>query len=337
MFRTVILGAAHQHVFKIAQFAQACGEASLVGVYDEDPEVLQAAAERLAIPAISTVEKALASGPQIVLIGAVPCRRAELAQKAVARGAAVLVDKPTVVTHESLQKLMAAVERYKKPVITYFPYRGEPYVRAAKAALERGRVGKLVQVAYSGPLSMKAQRRPAWHWTRADNGGILIDIGSHGMDLCCWIAGQDPVWISAVHHNFTQPQHPEFQDFAQAQIRFGQGQFAHVQVDWLAGTGSQTRVSIQGTEGRIELGLGREGFGRICTSKPAAEELDISSLPPVDQWASQLIEDMALGRPCAIKQKDVWRACRASLCAFDSAQLQGSPVSPPPVTTAEKR
>ena len=300
----------------------------MLGVYDDEAERLKAAAERLGVPSIDSLDQALSTQPDVVLIGAVPSERAKLAQQAIASGAAALVDKPTVVTHEALEGLMAAAERYKKPVITYFPYRGYPYVRAARAALEQGRIGELVQVSYSGPHSMNADRRADWHWTRDQNGGILMDIGAHGMDLCCWIADQDPVWISAVQNNFSKPEYPEFQDFARAQIRFGRGQFANVQVDWLARTGARTQITIQGSEGRIELGLGRQAFGRVYTSKPDAEELDISPFPPVSEWTRQLIEDLALSQPCAISQKETWRACRATLCAFDSAQAQGTQVSP---------
>ena len=332
MFKVLILGAAHKHIFSITRYAQACPGSSLLGVYDADAELRQSAAERLQIPAFDTVDQALAAKPDLVLIAAVPCERAKLASQALAHGAAALVDKPLAVTHQALGGLMSDVERYGKRVITYLPYRGDPRVRAAKAALKAGRIGQLVQVAYFGPLSMKADSRPDWHWRRADNGGILIDIGTHGMDLCCWIAENDPAWISAVHCNFSKPEYPEFQDFAQAQIRFASGQFAHMQVDWLAQKGSQTRLSIQGTRGNIEVALGGDGFARLCTAESNLEELDISRFPAAGEWLSQLIEDLALGRPCQIGQEETFRACRATLWAFDSAQAQGAPVKPPPVS-----
>lgn len=328
MFKAVILGAAHKHIFKIASHCRACPSAELLGVYDADAGLRQMAVERLQIPAFDSVEQALAGKPDIVLIGAVPGERAELARQGLAHGAAALVDKPTVVTHEALDGLMGDVERYGKAVITYLPYRGDPRVRAAKAALKAGRIGELVQVGYSGPLSMKADSRPDWHWRRSDNGGILIDIGTHGMDLCCWIAEQEPIWISALHYNFSKPEYPEFQDFAQAQLRFSSGQIAHMQVDWLAQTGSRTQLCIQGTEGRIEIALGTKPFGYIYTSQAGPEELDISEFPPAEKWSSQLIEDLAMGRACDIKQAEVWRTCRAVLCAFDSAQNQGAGICP---------
>src|SRR5690606_11840159 len=112
----------------------------------EQPEQRAAATEKLGVPALATVDEALALKPALVLIGALPAKRADLAARAIAAGAAALVDKPLAVTHEALEALKAAVAKHGKPAIAYYPYRGHPLVLAAKKLIDDGAIGKLVRV-----------------------------------------------------------------------------------------------------------------------------------------------------------------------------------------------
>lgn len=333
MFKFVILGAAHPHVLGIAHHALTHAGAVLAGVYEPDPNCRQKAASTLGdVRFLDTPQQALDAGAQLALIGALPRDRAKLAREAVAAGVPALVDKPLALTHQALDQLVEAVQRHGKPILAYYPFRGYPQLRAAKAALEAGRIGQLVRVFTSGPHKINASQRPDWHWTREGNGGALIDIGSHHADLCCWFTGEEPVWISASHTNLTQPNHPEFQDFAHATLRFPSGRLAHFEVDWLnpASTKSfgDSRIWLQGSTGKIEIRLGDANTVHIWTEQAAQEPLDFSDYEDLADWSAKLMADLVAGRPTPISQEEVWRASRVSLAAFDSAQQQGQPVAP---------
>ena len=331
MLKAVLFGAAHSVAFIMSRAAKKSGKVELVGVYDSNDQVAAAAAERLETARIPSLDEALACKPALALIGSDPPARVDLAERALAVGAAALVDNPLVVTHEAMDQLVEAQKRYARPVITYQPYRGDPLVLAAKAAFDAGRIGRLVRVLATAPHKARASRRPAWHWTRAGNGGILIDIGSHGIDLACWLAADSPEWICSLQGNWTQPDHPEFQDFAQTQISFANGVLANLEADWLAtdslGTFGDSRLWLQGTEGKIELYKGDQVWGRIWTKDVAGEPLDASGYPGIEDWNVKLIEALAQGQDCGIPQQEVWEATRVSLLAFDSAQKGGQPVA----------
>ncbi len=193
----------------------------------------------------------------------------------------------------------------------------------------KGAFGKLVRVYAAGPHKLNADRRPDWHWTRQGNGGALIDIGSHHADFCCWIAGEVAVWLSATHDNLSQPEHREFQDFAQAQMRFASGAFGHLEVDWLNPASTKgfgdTRFGIQGTKGKIELRMGDDKVGLLWTDEVAAEPIEPVTLE--EKWDQRLMEDLIANRPCAVPQEDVWRASEVTLCAFESAERGGEPIT----------
>lgn len=326
--KVVVLGTDHPHVFGMANKVKQMSGAELVGVYTADAKQRVEAAERLETPELASVEEALAQEPTLVLIGAVPSDRAELARKAVEAGANALVDKPLALTHASLDDLRQAQQASGKQVIVYYPYRLNPLTRAARKLLEEGRIGKLVRIFAAGPHKLNAPGRPDWHWTRAGNGGALIDIGSHHFDFCCWIAGETPNWLCATHTNLSQPHHPEFQDFAQAQMRFPSGALAHVEVDWL-NPGSMknfgdTRFWLQGTAGKIELRLGDEKSACLWTEEVAAEPIE-----PLTEDADgdlRMIEDLLANRPSEIPQTDVWRTSELTIHAFESAEQGGRPM-----------
>lgn len=331
MFDIVVLGTAHPHIFDLAKAVTDIDNAQLVGVWDPDTKRLTQAAKRLASPPIQSLAKALAIKPALALIGAVPKSRASLARQAIRAGAAVLADKPLAVTHGELDKTIEAFEKYRRPVITFYPYRGEPFIRAAKATLDTGSIGKLVRVMSCGPHKLNPNIRPDWHWTRRHNGGCIIDVGSHHADICCWVAGEAPDWLCATHVNLSRPRRRGFQDFAQAQLRFPCGALGHIEADWVNPESmnkfGDTRTWIQGTTGKIEVRIGDERSGYVWTKKEAEKPLDITPYESGHQWMVNLITDLSHDRPIDIPQQEVWRASRVTLHAFDSAQAKGKPIA----------
>jgi len=140
-----------------------------------------------ALPPSPSLDEILAQRPAVAIIDAVPSDRALLADQAVAAGAAVLVDKPLALSHAALDHLIRSVQKHKKPIITYYAYRGYPQVRAAKEALERrsdreigaGHVLRAAQnqrdVAPGLALVARAKRRGPHRHRLAPYGCLLLD------------------------------------------------------------------------------------------------------------------------------------------------------------------
>jgi predicted dehydrogenase len=331
--KIVVLGTAHNHVYGMARAVPGARDCEIVGVWDEDPQRLEGAAQRLEVPAFGSLDEALAVKPDLALIGAVPCDRGELSRRVIEAGGGALPDKPLCVTHEDLDKSIEAVKKFAKPIITFYPYRGMPAIIAAKKALDAGKIGMLVRLFSCGPHRLKAAGRPDWHWTRAENGGCMIDVGSHHADIVCHLAGEAPDYICSIHTNIANRDHPEFQDFAQAHLRFPSGVLGTVEADWLTPASMKsfgdTRTWIGGSTGKIEIRHGDVKTAEIWTETEAAVPLDTTGIPDGEQWASTLIEDLCNGRDCGIEQSDIWRASRVTLHALDSAEAGGKPIENP--------
>jgi predicted dehydrogenase len=330
MKNVVILGTAHPHIYALADSIKKRTDAKLVAVYDSDAARCKTSAEKIGVPAVHSVEEALAFKPALVMTAAVPNERAKLVEASLAAGANILVDKPLAVTREGLDKVIKAQKKYGKAVMVYYPYRGYAHTVAAKAALDAGRIGKLVRVFSAGPHKLHPAGRPSWHFSKSENGGALIDIGSHHFDVCLWMAGAKPDAVTAMHANFDQPSHTGFQDFAQAQVRFSNGVLAHVEVDWLNPTSMRnfgdTRMWLQGTTGKIEIRLGDTQSAEIWTTQSAQQPLDLTGLPTITEWDNDLLAALIHDTKMPITQDEIWETSRLSLAAYDSATDGGLPV-----------
>ncbi len=330
MKNVVILGTAHPHIYALADSIKKRADAKLVSVYDSDPARAKIISDKIGVPVANTVEEALSCKPALMMTAAVPNERAKLVEASLAAGANVLVDKPLAVTSADLEVVIKAQKKYGKAVMVYYPYRGYAHTVAAKAAVDAGRIGKLVRVFSAGPHKLNAAGRPSWHFSKEQNGGALIDIGSHHFDACLWLAGAKPSTVSAMHANIDQPTHKGFQDFAQAQVRFSNGVMGHVEVDWLNPVSMRnfgdTRMWIQGTTGKIEIRLGDTQSAEIWTSETAQQPLDLTGMPTITEWDDALLSALLHDGKMPITQEEIWETSRLSLAAFDSAVDGGVPV-----------
>lgn len=96
---------------------------------------------------------------------------------------------------------------------------------AQRAWAERGAIGQVIQVLGLGPHRLgDLASRPDWFYRRADDGGILTDIGSHAVEQMLTFSGSDDVEIlSSAIANHAHPEHPELDDFGEASFALSSG------------------------------------------------------------------------------------------------------------------
>lgn len=318
-----VIGSAHPHVLQIASIAKEAGF-EIVGLYDDDAKRCTANAASLNTTAFAELDSLLRLKPAVALVGAVPSSRALLAAKCARAGIDALVDKPLALNPEDLAQLQAVVAATRRRILAYYPYRGHPSLRAAKNAIENGRIGNLVCVETTGPHGLGVHERPDWHWSRAGNGDIFLDIGAHGFDICHWFAEAEVLDVNARMGNFAAGAHPEFRDYGISTLRFENGVIGKVEVDWLIPAGgaapAETRFGFQAIRGRIDLWLGAECSGTITTAA------GITPLTPepgsMGLWTLNLLHALCAGTPCDISQEAVWRTSETSLRASAAARAE---------------
>ena len=109
---------------------------------------------------------------------------------AIRAGKHVYVDKPLAVTAESAARMAAAAA--DAPVMTrmVFNNRYFPATLRAKALVQEGRLGEVLSFSARYLHSGSIDPDKPIGWKQRRQGGVLLDLGSHALDLLIWLVGE---------------------------------------------------------------------------------------------------------------------------------------------------
>ena len=247
----------HGHIGGMTQGLLDAG-GTLKWVYDTQPERAAAFQEKFPQVTIASSEEEVLADPEVHLVAAaaVPVDRAPLGIRVMEAGKDYFTDKTPLISLEQLAEAKAAVERTGKKYMVYYSER--IHVEAAVLAtqlIQKGAIGKVLQVTGMGPHRMGDPRPPDWFFERARYGGILTDIGSHNFEQMLTFTGSEDAEILSSIGNFDNPEHPSSTTSATRTSRCPRGR--RPRVDWFTPKGLRTwgdgRTFVVGTDGYLEL------------------------------------------------------------------------------------
>ena len=249
----------HGHIYGQCNGLTEAG-AQLKWVYDPDPKKVAAFVEKHpGIKVARSLDEILAD-PEIKLVAAaaVPNERGTIGCRVMQAGKDYFTDKTPFTTFDQLTEAKRVVAETKRKYMVYFSER--LHVESAMFATElvqQGAIGRVIQVLGLGP-HREGTGRPAWFWKREQYGGILCDIGSHQFEQFLTYSGAtDASVMHAAVANHAHPDHPEFEDFGEANLLGNNGATNYIRVDWFTPPGLSTwgdgRMIILGEKGYIEL------------------------------------------------------------------------------------
>jgi predicted dehydrogenase len=218
------------------------GGARLVAIADPAPAVLAAAvaqtgaagyAEPLAMVAEADLDA--------VVIAAPTTAHLPLALAAIGRGIAVLVEKPLAPTVDEAAEIVAASGSTGVPVQVGHVERFNPAVR------ELGRL--LHDEHWLSTVFAITSRRAGPFPARIRDVGVTVDLATHDVDICSWIAAERP---ARVHAETAQRIHADHEDLLFGLLHFPSGVVAQLDVDWLT-PAKRRQLVVVGEEGMFEL------------------------------------------------------------------------------------
>lgn len=161
-------------------------------VTDAVPAVTERVADRVGATPAGSPADVLAAGVDGVLVAAPTALHAELTLAGVDAGVPVFCEKPLAPTPAEAERVAAAVTAAGVPVQVGFPRRFDPAFRAARAAVEKGELGKLRTVRST---TLDPAPPPASYL--AGSGGIFHDCAVHDFDAVRWVTGREVVEVYA--------------------------------------------------------------------------------------------------------------------------------------------
>ena len=213
----------------------------LAAVADPDGDALAAATTQtggagFADPLAMIAETEL----DAVVIAAPTTSHLALALAAIERGIAVLVEKPLAPTVDEALQIVAASRATGVPVQVGHVERFNPAVRE---------LGRLLGEGWLSTVFAITSRRAGPFPARIRDVGVTVDLATHDVDICSWIAGERPV---RVHAETAQRIHAEHEDLLFGLMHFPSGVVAQLDVDWLT-PAKRRQLVVVGEEGMFEL------------------------------------------------------------------------------------
>lgn len=196
---------------------------ALAGIVDPGPRAGEIAAAH-GVPLFTDLEAMIAARAADGAVVATPNElHVSVAAVLLAAGLPALVEKPVAGTVEEAETLFAAVERTGVPVLVGHHRRHHPIVRAAKAAIDGGLIGRLVTASVVCSLYKDAPYFDVPWRRRPGTGGPLMINLIHEVDLMRHLFG-DVASVAAVASSAERGL--EVEDTAAAVLRFAAGGMA---------------------------------------------------------------------------------------------------------------
>jgi predicted dehydrogenase len=250
-------------------------DARVVGFFDTIPDLAKKRAAEFGGRAYSTLEEMLADAQvQAVSICTPSGTHMEPAVQAARAGKHIMVEKPAEVTPERIDAILKACRETGVTLGAIFPRRFQEPSRILKAAIERGRFGRIVL----GDVSIKWFRtqeyydKGGWRGTwKLDGGGALMNQGIHGIDLLQWLMGGirevSALMATLAHERI------EVEDTAVAAVRFVNGTLGAIEGTTGSWPGSKIRLEIGGTNGNVIMEDDTFTTWRFQDEGPADEQV----------------------------------------------------------------
>lgn len=233
--------------------------AELVAVADARPDVIQQFGSHFSKLATYTDYHDLLANPAVgaVIIATPTHTHRDLVIAAAEAGKAIFCEKPTALTLEATDEMIAAVEKADAFFQVGFMRRFDAGYANAKRQVEMGVIGTPVTIRSIGrdpfPTSLE-------YANPAVSGGLILDMGIHDFDLLRWYMG---VEVERVYAEAASLVYPELLtvgdvDNAMISLRFENGALGNVEVSRTAAYGYDIQCTIIGTTGTLQIGYLQE-------------------------------------------------------------------------------
>ena len=274
-------------------FQKAEGSA-LVAVMRRDRDRADDYARRHGVPRVHATADALIDDPDVhaVYIATPPSTHLDLALRVAAAGKPCLVEKPMAMNHAECARMVEAFRERRLPLWVAFYRRAMPRFLEVRALLRNGTIGRptSAHVLVKEPLADE-QKRHDWRFDPVAGGGLLLDLGSHCVDLLDFFLGP-PTDVRGFSTNVSRAYATA--DLANMAARFADGAVATALWNFHADEKADA-LEIVGTEGRLLTPIFSDS-DVIVTCQGRTEVLAIRNPPHVHQPLIQTIVDELRGR-----------------------------------------
>jgi len=276
----------------IPQFRN-CRYSRLTALVSGDPEKLQRLGREHGLPPRSlysydTFDR-IRDNPDVDVVYVVlpNSMHAEYTIRAAQAGKHVMCEKPMAVSSAECEAMIAACRRAGRKLMIGYRSHFEPHNVHAMRLAREGAVGRrrFVQSEHGFPIGDPTQ----WRLKRAlSGGGSLMDIGIYSVQALRYMAGEEPVSVTAREStDRTDPRFREVEDRVDFSFEFPSGLIGHGFSSYSSG---HNHLRLTGDDGWIDLEPATSYSGQHMRLRTREGEQVIAppALPSANQFAGQL-------------------------------------------------
>ncbi len=296
-----------------ARHLRAVGVPNLA-VHDADPARAEAFAGVHGAAVHPTLD-ALIEGSDLVAVLAPNGLHRGIAERAIAAGRPVFIEKPVALDLADAEALAEAEAGGAfvavGHVARFFPGYAEARDLAASGALGRLAVLRTRRVGgFPGKIA-------PWYGDHARSGGVFVDLAIHDFDWLLWTAGP----AARVHARSVGARTGSGPDHGLATVTMVSGALAHVEASWMDPGSFRTAFEIAGSDGLVEWDSRDAASVRSGVGSEARAELPLAPAddPYARQWRA-ILASLAGGAPPPVGARDATAALRLALAALESAR-----------------
>ncbi len=280
--RFAIVGCGVIHGTHVDAIKALPGEAELVAVCDEAPELAQRTAEKHNVAAFSSLEEMLAKADFDVLNVCTPsglhAKHGVLGAKA---GKHVVCEKPIDVSLASADALIGACETNHVKLVVISQHRYTPGMQMLKGYLDAGRLGELCygEAVTKWYRTQEYYDSGGWRGTwELDGGGALMNQGVHFVDQLRWMMGP----VKSVSATMATRAHEriEVEDIVSATIEFESGAVGTLIAATCMYPGYKQMVEVYGTKGTVIVDGSRVRHAQFTDGREERGQHKLAAYPP---------------------------------------------------------
>jgi predicted dehydrogenase len=245
-----IIGSQFQADIHAASFQIMPEEAEVVAISSPTPGNAKSLAERYKIPHYYLDYREMLKDPAIEAITITAPNRlhAPMTAEIAAVGKHVICEKPLCMTLEEAHSMIDVCKRHGVLLLYAEELYFTPKYIKAKEMADQGAFGRVYQVKQSekhfGPHS-------AWFWDVSQSGGgVLMDMGCHGIAFCHWFLGRPAIRSVYAHMGtYVHQDKTGGEDESYCIIEFANNAVGIVENSWARRGGMDDRIEVYGEGG----------------------------------------------------------------------------------------
>lgn len=213
----------------------------LVGVADPHLAAARSVARRYKVSYYDQYDDMLDEAePDLLSVATPTSTHRNIALACMQRGVHVLVEKPIAATVAEGEELVAAAGQHGVLLTVGHIERFNPAVRALRARLDTGALGKVFQI---------TARRLGPFPPRITDVGVVVDLATHDLDIMRFLLGDDVERVQAV---VTQRLHAAHEDMVTALLHFKGQTLGVLDINWLTPT-KVRELTLTGERGMFQV------------------------------------------------------------------------------------